>query len=216
MEKKIEKVMKFYLLATKLKYKIRSGWDNTHWNISSERIESIAEHVYGVLILAIALESEFDFNIDLNKVIKMLVLHEIGEVSIDDITPFDGISNNDKENSEHNAWLSILDGLVKKDEIYNLLLEFDEKKTKEAKFAYLCDKLEADIQAKVYEDKGFQQSLDNQENNVVMNSSKIKEIINNGAKTAFDVWYYYDIDKFENEPIFKKVLNYVKDNNTNI
>ena len=46
MEEKIKNTMRFYLLATKLKYKIRSGWDEKHWNIKSERIESIAEHVY--------------------------------------------------------------------------------------------------------------------------------------------------------------------------
>ena len=54
MEEKIKSAMRFYLLATKLKYKIRSGWDKYHWNISSERIESIAEHVYGTCILAIS------------------------------------------------------------------------------------------------------------------------------------------------------------------
>ena len=62
---KIQRAMRFYLLATKLKYKIRTGWDQNHWNISSERIESVAEHVYGTCILAIALSSEFDIDVDL-------------------------------------------------------------------------------------------------------------------------------------------------------
>lgn len=43
-----------------------------------------------------------------------------------------------------------------------------------------------------------------------------QEILRNGAKTAFDVWYQNDLEKFENEPVFKKVLEYVKNNNTNI
>ena len=77
--------------------KIRSGWDKEHWNIKSERIESIAEHVYGTLILAISLDSEFEFNLDLDKVLKMLILHEIGEVIIGDITMFNGISKEEKE-----------------------------------------------------------------------------------------------------------------------
>lgn len=46
-ENKLKNAMRFYLLATQLKYKIRSGWDEKHWNVSKERIESIAEHVYG-------------------------------------------------------------------------------------------------------------------------------------------------------------------------
>lgn len=214
MNDKIRKAMKFYLLATKLKYKIRAGWDKDGWNVISDRLESVAEHVYGVCILAISLDSEFNFNINIEKVIKMLILHEIGEVKIGDITPFDGISVEDKENIEHIAWLELLDGLIKEEEYYNLLLEFDERKTNEAKFAYLCDKLEADIQSKIYQDMGCHRSLDDQENNKCYKYDKIQEILKNGAKTAFDVWYQNDLEKYENEPVFKKVLEYVRDNNT--
>lgn len=57
MERKFENIMHFYLLATQLKYKIRSGWDEKHWNVSKERLESIAEHVYGTCILALGIYS---------------------------------------------------------------------------------------------------------------------------------------------------------------
>ena len=62
-ETKLKNAMRFYLLATQLKYKIRSGWDEKHWNVSKERVESIAEHVYGTCILAISLDSEFQYYI---------------------------------------------------------------------------------------------------------------------------------------------------------
>ena len=52
MEEKLKNSMRFYMLATQLKYKIRSGWDKSHWNVSKDRLESIAEHVYGTCILA--------------------------------------------------------------------------------------------------------------------------------------------------------------------
>ena len=68
MEEQIRSAMRFYLLATKLKYKIRAGWDEKHWNINSKRRESIAEHVYGTCILAISLNSEFNLNMDMKKV----------------------------------------------------------------------------------------------------------------------------------------------------
>lgn len=54
----------------------------THWNVSKERLESIAEHVYGTCILALSIDSEFETNLDINKVVKMLVIHELGEVVI--------------------------------------------------------------------------------------------------------------------------------------
>ena len=213
---KIKSAMRFYLLATKLKYKIRSGWDKNHWNVSSERIESIAEHIYGTCILAISLDSEFQLNMDMEKVLKMLTIHEIGEVLIGDITPFDKISLEEKTKMEHRAMQNVLGDLFKKDELFNLLIEFDEHSTKESKFAYLCDKMEADIQAKVYQDMGYQHSLDDQENNVVFKSSKIKEMIDNGAQTAFDIWYEWDKSKFDDEPVFIKTLSYIKKNNTNL
>ena len=136
MEDKIRKLMRFYLLATKLKYKIRAGWDKDGWNVLAERIESIAEHVYGACILAISIDSEFDMNIDIERVVKMLVLHEIGETDIGDITPFDGVSESEKNNMEHAAWKNLLNGLIKEEEYYDLLIEFDERKTSDAKFAY--------------------------------------------------------------------------------
>ena len=70
-ETKLKNAMRFYLLATKLKYKIRSGWDENHWNVSKERLESVAEHVYGTCILAISLDSEFECHIDLNNCISL-------------------------------------------------------------------------------------------------------------------------------------------------
>ena len=66
MEEKLKNSMRFYMLATQLKYKIRSGWDKSHWNVSKDRVESIAEHVYGTCILALSIDSEFETNLSMN------------------------------------------------------------------------------------------------------------------------------------------------------
>ena len=87
MEQKIKNLLQFYLLATELKDKIRSGWKV--WSIDRERIESVAEHIYGVCILAIAIDSQFELQVDLHKIVMMLVLHEVEEIRIGDLTPFD-------------------------------------------------------------------------------------------------------------------------------
>ena len=176
-ETKLKNAMRFYLLATKLKYKIRSGWDENHWDVSKERLESVAEHVYGTCILAISLDSEFECHIDVNKVIKMLVIHELGEVVIGDITPFDNVSKEEKLRLEHEAIIKVIGNLVKKDELISLLFEFDERKTREAIFAYHCDKLEADLQSKVYQDMGCQNPLEDQESNVVFKSAKTQQML---------------------------------------
>lgn len=210
MEEKLRNSMRFYLLATQLKYKIRSGWDKTHWNVSKERIESIAEHVYGTCILALSIDSEFKTNLDINKVIKMLVLHELGEVIIGDITPFDNITPEEKMKKEHEAMIEVIGDLVNQEEFLSLLFEFDEKKTKEAIFAHHCDKLEADIQAKVYQDMGCQHSLDEQEDNVVFKSNKVQQMVKDGAQTAFDIWYEWDKSLYYDDEDFARLLDYVK------
>ena len=214
MEERMKSTIKFYLLATQLKYKIRSGWDETHWNLSKERIESIAEHVYGTCILALSIDSEFETHLDIGKVIKMLVLHELGEVVIGDITPFDNIAPEEKMEKEHVAIKEILGDLIKKEEYFALLLEFDERKTNEAIFAYHCDKLEADIQAKVYQDMGCQNPLDRQENNVVFNSQKVQQMVQDGAETAFDIWYEWDKLLYADDERFSKLLDYIKEADT--
>ena len=213
-ETKLENAMRFYLLATRLKYKIRSGWDEKHWNVSKERLESVAEHVYGTCILAISLDSEFECYIDLNKVIKMLVIHELGEVLIGDITPFDNVSKEEKLRLEHEAIIKVIGNLVKKDELISLLFVFDERKTREAIFAYHCDKLEADIQSKVYQDMGCHHSLDDQTNNVVFKNAKAQQMVADGAKTAFDIWYEWDKSIYTDDEVFAQMLNYANEHNT--
>ena len=210
MEEKLRNSMRFYLLATQLKYKIRSGWDKTHWNVSKERIESIAEHFYGTCILALSIDSEFKTNLDINKVIKMLVLHELGEVIIGDITPFDNITPEEKMKKEHEAMREVIGDLVNQEEFLSLLFEFDEKKTKEAIFAHHCDKLEADIQAKVYQDMGCQHPLDEQEDNVVFKSNIVQQMVKDGAQTAFDIWYEWDKSLYYDDEDFARLLDYVK------
>ena len=210
MEEKLRNSMRFYLLATQLKYKIRSGWDKTHWNVSKERMESIAEHVYGTCTLALSIDSEFKANLDINKIIKMLVLHELGEVIIGDITPFDNITPEEKMKKEHEAMREVIGDLVNQEEFLSLLFEFDEKKTKEAIFAHHCDKLEADIQAKVYQDMGCQHPLDEQEDNVVFKSNKVQQMVKDGAQTAFDIWYEWDKSLYYDDEDFARLLDYVR------
>ena len=214
MEEKLKNSIRFYMFATQLKYKIRSGWDKSHWNVSKDRVESIAEHVYGTCILALSIDSEFKTNLDINKVIKMLVLHELGEVIIGDITPFDNITPEEKMKKEHEAMIEVIGDLVNQEEFLSLLFEFDEKKTKEAIFAHHCDKLEADIQAKVYQDMGCQHPLDEQEDNVVFKSNKVQQMVKDGAQTAFDIWYEWDKSLYYDDEDFARLLDYVRTINT--
>lgn len=213
-ESECEQISRFYYLNYRLKNKIRTGWDNKHWNIKADRVERISEHIVGSIGLAIALDSEFKHNLDVDKILKTLVIHETGETLIGDITPFDGITEEEKEELEHRAMIDALGNLKEKDYMYSLLCDFDKKDSKEAKYAYYCDKIQADLKSKVYQDNGLHHSLEDQENNIVFKSSKVKQMIKDGSTTAFDIWYNWDKTIYEGDkqfPEFIDMLNIAKD-----
>ena len=209
-----EEIFKFYYLNFRLKNKVRTGWDSNHWNIKADRIETVSEHVIGSLYMAIILNSEFKYefkdDLDINKVLKMLTIHEVGETLIGDITPFDGITPEKKKEIEHQAMEEALGNLKEKEKLLSLLFEFDEHMTLEAKYSYYCDKIEADLQAKIYQDKGMQHSLDNQKNNVTFNSLKAKKMLENGTKDAFDIWYEWDKAIYMGDSQFPEFFNMLK------
>ena len=203
-----ENVVKYYVLCNKLKKVIRKGWID--WQVKRDRIESVAEHIFGVQQLAIAMYSEFEYDIDLTKVILMLSVHEIEEIVIGDLTQFD-ISQAEKEVLGHKAVEKVLGNLIDGDKIKELILEFDERKTKEAIFAYHCDKFECDIQCKIYDEENCV-DMTEQENNKVYHNERVQEIIKNGDNSWSDMWLEFDRPKYSDEN-FIKVLNYVKKNN---
>ena len=147
-----ENIIKFYLIAHRLKEKIRTGWIEVE--ISNSRLESVAEHIYGCLMLAIAIESEYKLDIDMYKVLKMLALHELEETIMKDFTIRDKISLEDKRELGRKCVKEATEGLIKQDEIKNLLEEFNEHETKESIFCYHIDKIECDFQAKIYDLQG--------------------------------------------------------------
>lgn len=205
-----EKVINYYLICNRLKDLIRSGWKN--WKVKRNRIESVAEHIFGVQMLAIAMNSEYNYDIDIMKVIYMLAIHELGETIIGDITQFE-LNKEEKEKIEHEAVHKILGNLIDGDKIEKLFLEFDEKKTKEAKFAYQCDKLECDIQCKLYDEEGCV-DYNNQKNKISINEQTMKNILNK-EKSWSSSWIEFGKKTYNYDENFMKVADYIKNNNIN-
>lgn len=204
---KEKNVIEYYVLCNKLKNVIRKGWID--WNVSKDRLESVAEHVYGVQMLAIAMYSEFNYDIDIKKVLLMLSIHELEEIMIGDLTLFD-ISKEEKLRLGHEAVDNILSSLSCKDKVKDIILEFDERKTEEAKFAFFCDKLEADLQAKIYSEEGYV-DLNNQPNNPAMNSTEVLDLISSGNSFG-ELWLQFSRNRYNYDDNFLKVSNYATNN----
>ena len=199
MDNKAKRIIDFYLYVNKLKYKIRTGF--VEISITKERLESVAEHIYGCLMLSIAVDSEYNLNIDMYKVLKMLTIHELDEVLKPDFTLRSGITREEKIKIGTESVNIVSSTLSSRDELISLVNEFNEGKTKEAKFCYLIDKMECDMQAKVYDlDGNF--LIEKAKEDLVYYGSSAKKIEKN-AKTASDYWILYDKPKFKNDKIFK-------------
>lgn len=212
-DEKLENLVDFYVSALSLKDIIRTGWDKEHWNVLKERLESVAEHTYSTMILAVGMHSVFDYrNIDIDKVIKMLLMHDLGEKIIGDIPEFDSRKNSKKER-ELLAFKEIVSSLPNKKEFVDLFIEFSEMETPESIYANLCDKMDCDIMAKVHEDNGYNH-LDGQENNPAYNSEEVQKILSSGFNTVADCFIEYDAKYYQVDDNFMKVLRYVQSNNT--
>lgn len=196
-------VIDYYVLCNKLKSVIRTGWID--WNVKKDRIESVAEHIFGVQMLAIAMKSEYQYDIDIMKVIYMLAIHELGETIIGDITMFQ-MSKEEKTRIEHEAVHSILKNLLDGEKIEELFLEFDEHKTKESIFAYSCDKLECDLQCKLYDEDNLV-DLNNQLDNSSFYDKKVQELLKEN-NTWSSMWLKYSQDRYSYDENFMNVSNY--------
>lgn len=204
-----ENVIKYYMLCNTLKNVIRTGWKK--WGVKRERIESVAEHVFGVQQLAIAIFYEYKYNLDLKKVIMMLAVHELEEVGIGDLTQFD-ISEEEKQDIGHKVVHKILSEVIEAPDIENLIFEFDERKTEEALFAHLCDKLEGDIQCKIYDEENTV-NIKEQLSNPIFEDEYVKTVTENKEnRTWSDLWLSVTKEKYVKDANFQELWKYIYEN----
>ena len=77
-------------------------------------------------------------------------------------------------------------------------------------FAYQCDKLECDIQCKLYDQEGCV-DLNNQEGNSTYSNLAVKELLEKNASWS-DMWLEFGQRKYPYDKNFRAVSNYVKGN----
>ena len=125
-------------VAEKLKCNTR------HCYTSNGRHESVAEHSWRVALMAMLLSSEFP-EADMDKVIRMCLIHDLGEAFTGDIPTFDKTEADvQKEDDLYAAWVETLPGETRA-EFSSLLAEMNALETPEAKIYKALDKLEAVI-----------------------------------------------------------------------
>lgn len=132
-------LLKILNVAEKLKCNTR------HCYTSSGRHESVAEHCWRTALMAMLLEKEFP-EVDMNKVIKMILIHDLGEAFTGDIPCFEKTSKDEtKENNILDDWVQTFPE-PERTQWKQLYSEMNALKTTEAKIYKALDKLEAVIQ----------------------------------------------------------------------
>jgi len=144
--------IRFLKIAGRLKKEYRRGWIE---KAGIENPESVADHTFRTALLAMLLGDSR--NLDTEKMIKMALIHDIGESIVGDITPSNVEKLKDKKIVENAAIIRIFNNLSTKvrEDYLKLWNELRSGTSIEARLVSEADKLEMAIQASDYEEDGF-------------------------------------------------------------
>ncbi len=130
--------IQFILEIDKLKSVIRQSY-----LLDGTRRENTAEHSWHVALMGLLLVEYAEQPVDLLRLMKMLLIHDIIEIDAGDTYCYDEAGVTD-QSSRENAAAERLFGLLPEDQredFCELWAEFEERSTAEAKFAATIDRL---------------------------------------------------------------------------
>ena len=136
---KPEKLIEVLSVAERLKDAVR------HCYTSGGRRESVAEHSWRISLMAYFVSDEFP-EADLLKIMKMCLIHDMGEAFTGDIPAFEKtVKDSEKEADVLGEWVKTLPEPFDK-EMAELYQEMETQQTLESRIYKALDKLEALIQ----------------------------------------------------------------------
>jgi putative hydrolase of HD superfamily len=137
---RLSQQMKFIAEVDKLKHVVRESW-----LVDASRKETDAEHSWHIMVMALLLSEYANHTeLDIFKVMKMLLIHDIVEIDAGDTFIYDKEHSKDQNDRELKAAQRIF-GLLPPDqqnEFVTLWEEFEAMQTPEAKFARAIDSMQ--------------------------------------------------------------------------
>lgn len=116
-----------------------------HCYTKNGRRESVAEHCWMMTLAAFWMKDEFP-EADMDRVLKMCLIHDLGEAFTGDVPAFEKTASNEQEEKRLlYGWVTSLPGDIAK-EMLSLYDEMEKRETLEAKIYKAVDGLEAVIQ----------------------------------------------------------------------
>jgi len=143
----------FFKTAANLKKISRQGWID---KLSLDNPESVADHSYSMAVISMVISDLENYNSE--KIIKMVLLHDLAESTIGDHTP-EQLNKEKKNELENNAFNKITKNLPDsiKSQYLQIWQEYQENTSLESKLVHQIDKLEMALQAKIYKKDGHSQ-----------------------------------------------------------
>ncbi len=117
--------------------------------MDGSRQENDAEHSWHIALMALILSEYTNEPIDVLNVIKMLLIHDLGEIDAGDVFVYDKDADLSEKHRREQVAASRIFGLLPEDQAEDFLHawnEFEEQKTPEAKFAKALDGLQPVLQ----------------------------------------------------------------------
>ena len=117
--------------------------DRRSYLLSQNRRENSAEHSWHVAVMALILKDHADGEIDVGRVVEMLLIHDIVEIDAGDTFCYDEKARRSQHDRERKAAERIF-GLLPDDQgkrLFNLWMEYDAEETEDARFAVAVDRL---------------------------------------------------------------------------
>ena len=143
-------ILDFFKTAVNLKNISRQGWID---KLSLKHPESVADHSYSMAIMGMIISDLENYNSE--KILKMILLHDLAESKIGDYTP-NQISKENKIKIENNAYDEMISTLPEsiKSQYAQIWKEYQKQESPESKIVRQIDKLEMALQAKMYQNEG--------------------------------------------------------------
>lgn len=132
----------------KLKHIKRTGW--VLRNINDP--ETIAGHMYRMSVMTFLLDDDNESKLNRTRCMELSLLHDMAECIVGDLTPYCGVSKEEKHRREDEAMKTLRSLCQTQGErMYTLFQEYENQQTPEAKFVKELDIIDMLVQAFEYE-----------------------------------------------------------------
>ncbi|KAK3687690.1 HD domain-containing protein [Podospora appendiculata] len=147
----------YFHILERLKTMKREGWRR----FGIQGGESISDHMYRMSMMSMFAPPALAAKLDMQKCMKMCLIHDMAESIVGDITPVDGVAKPEKSRREAATMDYITTGLLGKvdggivgTEIRAIWQEYEDSKTLESHYVHDIDKVELLLQMVEYEKRG--------------------------------------------------------------